>query len=251
MHGPHDVFVGSAFVAPLQVFPDAALEQHRLLGHDTHAPPQFRPVQGFHVLTVDEYLSFRGFVKPGDQVHQGGFAAARSADHAHGFPRQHGKAHVGQGRVCPFAVADARAYKLHPEFGVSLFQAGFGCFPGGHIQHSLDALAAGHGFGDIDDQVGQLDQLHQNLAHVIVQRHHRALGDHPSIHPQGPGMDQEQDGEIDDHVGDGVHESGNAAHVLLHVRESLVLFFKGSDFRFFLAEGPKHPHAGQVFPCGP
>ena len=44
------------------------------------------------------------------------------------------------------------------------------------VQHSLHTAGAGQRFAYLHDQVGQLDQLDQDLVHIVHQRDHVAGG---------------------------------------------------------------------------
>ncbi len=210
----------------------------RAQGADLHAA---------HILPVDEHCALAYIIEAGNQVHQRGFARARAADHAHRLAGAHGEGYVGQRFRARPGIADARVAELHPVGRGFLFILRVHGLARGHFQHALDAVAAGHGLGDVDDQVGQLDQLHQNLGHVVIQRHHRALGDHARLHAEGAGVDQGQDGQVDDHIGDGVHQGRDAAHVLLRGGEFLIFAGKIRRLLRFLAEGANHANARQVF----
>ena len=58
------------------------------------------------------------------------------------------------------------------------------------IQYRRHPVPAGDGLGDGDDQVCHLDQLHQNLGHIIVEGNDQALGQHAAFHLQRAHMHQ-------------------------------------------------------------
>ena len=122
---------------------------------------------------------------------------------------------------------------------------------GAHLEDAFDPVSAGDGLCNRNDQVGQLDQLHQDLRHVVDQSDHLTLGDDPVFHLPGPGPDQRDHRAVDDDVGDRVHQGGQPSHRLLHLRQSAVGCFKAIPFALFLIKSTQHPHAGQVFPGDP
>ena len=55
-------------------------EQHRLLGNHGNPPAKLLQVQLPHIHPIHQNLALGGVIKPGDQIHQSGFAGAGSAD---------------------------------------------------------------------------------------------------------------------------------------------------------------------------
>ena len=117
-----------------------------------------------------------------------------------------------------------------------------------HCQHSADALAAGGSLGHSDDEVGQLYQFHQNLAHVIDQRHYFTLGEIAGVYLHCTRVNQGHQRKVDGDVGQRVHESADAARPGLHAGEQVVAAVEGFDFLVLPAKGTQHAHAVQVFP---
>ncbi len=121
----------------------------------------------------------------------------------------------------------------------------FRCIQGGtDLKDGLDPVAACHGLGDIDNQVCQLDQFHQDLRHVVVQGYHSSLGNEPCLHPKGTGIHQPDDRKIDENVSHRVHECRDPPHIFLCSGQILVAGVKAADLLLLLAEGTNHPDTG-------
>ena len=123
--------------------------------------------------------------------------------------------------------------------------------PGGgharaHAQHGADAVGAGGGLGDRDDQVRQLDQLHQNLADVIHQRHDLALAERARVDPHRAGVQQRDQRGVDGDVGQRVHQRTDLAGQALQAGQSRVLAVELGDFVVLAAEGAQHAGTAQV-----
>ena len=84
----HSCLVVGVRVAPLQVVPDGAGEEHVLLQHNAHGVPQGGQVVVPHVAAADPHGALGGVVQAGDQLDQRGLGRAGAADDAHGLPRQ-------------------------------------------------------------------------------------------------------------------------------------------------------------------
>ena len=116
------------------------------------------------------------------------------------------------------------------------------------IQHRRHPVPAGDSLGDGDDQVCHLDQLHQNLGHIIVEGNDQSLCQHAAFHLQRTHMHQQHHRQIDDHVGHRVHQGGNPSCGQLLAGHVLRFFLKGRNLRVLLAESPQHPNARQILP---
>ena len=62
------------------------------------------------------------------------------------------------------------------------------CHAGLRIQHLRDTARAGGGFCDVQDQIGELDELDQDLRHVVIQRDQLALRDDTRVHADTAGL---------------------------------------------------------------
>ena len=74
-----------------------------------------------------------------------------------------------------------------------------------NLEHIRHTVGTGKCLGNGDNQVCQLNQLHQNLGHVVHQCHYLTLGNEAIVHPHGSGINQ-GDGchihnEISDRIG--------------------------------------------------
>ena len=137
-----------------------------------------------------------------------------------------------------------RLIRIFPGLGI-LLGIGHG---GGLLQNTGHTARAGHGFGQGDDQRGQLNELHGDLEHIVVQRHHIALGDGTDVHPEGRPVDEDHGSKVDEHIGQRVQQGGNFAHKLIELGQGLAALVKLPDGMVLPAEGADHPHAGEVLP---
>lgn len=98
-----------------------------------------------------------------------------------------------------------------------------------------------------DDQIRHLNQLDENLAHVIIQRDDLPLRQRAHLHAHRAGVNQHDHRRVDDHIGRRVHHRGDAADGKLHAGEELKLVLKLRALRVLLAEGANHANARQIF----
>ena len=244
--------VGGAAVPPQQVRADGAGEQLGLLHHDAHPAAQKLPGPGRGRPAEQLHAALGGVIKAGDQVHQAGFARAGAPDDADGLPLAGGEGDARQaGRARP-GVGQAHMVEADGLAGAALVR-----LPGdgggeGHarlcLQHGMDAPRAGQRLADLDDQVGQLDQLDQNLVHIVHQGDQVAGSHAAHVDLDGAGPQQGHDGQVDEHIGQGVGQGGQVAHFQLQAGQLAVGLLKALDLACLLAEGAHHPHAGQVLP---
>ena len=120
-------------------------KQEDVLGHVTYGCPEAGQVKRLQGLTVHFHDTIRGVIEAGHELCQGGFSAARSADHGQGLPRFEVEAQAVQ---CPNArirIGEANILEGNPtfDFGRGLCRvrdAGF------HLEKGIDAGLAGRGF---------------------------------------------------------------------------------------------------------
>ena len=90
----------------------------------------------------------------------------------------------------------------------------------------LDPGCAGQGFADLDDQVGQFDQLHQDLVHIVHQGDQVARGHAARIDLDGAGVQQGHNGQVDDDIGQGVGQGRQVPYPQLQVGQLAVVCSK-------------------------
>ena len=115
-------------------------------------------------------------------------------------------------------------------------------------QHRRYPPGAGQGFGQGDDQGGQLDQLHNDLEHVVVQRHHVALGNIADVHLHCRPVDEEHRRNVDEHIGQRIQQRGDPSHKLIEPGEGLIALVELLHGLPLPAERPDDPYAGEIFP---
>ena len=118
------------------------------------------------------------------------------------------------------------------------------------FQNRAYPVGACQRLGDGNDQIGHLDQLHQNLRHIIDQSHGLALGDDPCIYLFSRYPNHCHDSKIDDHVGDRVHQSRYFPHKNLEPDQLVIGFPESVDLILLPVEGPDNPRSCQVLSGG-
>ena len=116
------------------------------------------------------------------------------------------------------------------------------------IKNAIDTVQAGIGLGNLYAKVRQLDELHQDLVHVVHQCHHLALGQDTGIHQLTAGQHQCHHTQVDDDICHGIQQCGNAAHTHLHFGQQVIFRLELFLFRRLTVEGTHHPDTQQVFP---
>ena len=184
-----EVFIAGLGIAPAEIVADGAGEEQRLLRHDADRGPQRLQPQLPHVFAAHKDLSLRRVVKPRDEVRQRGFARAGAADDADGLPGRGGEADTAERVRARAGIAERDAAELQRRAAAAVRQ---GVLPVGHaglrLQHLRDPARAGDGFCDVQDQVGELDELDQDLRHVVIQRDQLALRDDARVHADAAGL---------------------------------------------------------------
>ena len=99
----------------------------------------------------------------------------------------------------------------------------------------------GQRLGYQNDQICQLDQLHQNLGHIVGQRHHFALGNDALLHLAGREPQHCHNAQIDHHIGNRVHQCGNPSGPHLTLIQILCQILILPLFLFLPAECPDNP----------
>ena len=216
--------------------------------HNADAAAQLVLADVAHVHAVHQHPAARHVIKAGDEVDQRALAAARAADHADGRTGRGGEAHAGDGFRARAGIAhgnavedDAAARRVDGRGLFAVLLRGADGEDGGY------AVAAGRSLRQRDDQVRHLNQLDENLAHVIIQRDDLPLRQRAHLHAHRAGVNQHDHRRVDDHVGRRVHHRGDAADGKLHAGEKLKLALKLRALRVLLAEGANHANARQIF----
>ena len=244
------LLIRGIFIAPVEVVTNGALEQHRPLLHHAHLVAQRLPALPLDVFAVQADRSLLGVIEAGNQADQGGLAAARAADDADGLPLPCLEADVCQAGRTGIAIGKGHMVEADRVFAVaaSLRSSARILHAGLLFQHRAHTTGAGQGLGQGDNQGGQLDELHNDLQHVVVQRHHITLGNVADVHLDGRPVNEEHRRNVDKHIGQGVQQGGNPAHELVELGQCLVAGIELLHGLLLPAEGPDDPHAGEVFP---
>ncbi|MPN06997.1 hypothetical protein SDC9_154254 [bioreactor metagenome] len=85
--GLYDFFLGGVHPAVADVLAYRAREQEHILGHDADVAAQALESDAFDIPAIDGDAASAGFVKPGNEVAERGFARARRPDQREGPAR--------------------------------------------------------------------------------------------------------------------------------------------------------------------
>ena len=118
--------------------------------------------------------------------------------------------------------------------------------PGLGVQHGLHTARAGQCLAYLHDEVGQLDELHKNLVHVVHQCDDVAGGHAAHIDLHTAHIQQRHDGQVDDDIGQRVHQGGDVAHMELHFGQQGVGVLKAVHLGLLLIKGADDARARQV-----
>ena len=237
--------------APEQVGADGAAEELGLLHDHSHLAAQVGagvlPDRSAH----DLHTALSGVVEAGDEADEAGFAAAGAADDADGLAALGGEIDVGEAG-CACALV-GQAHMVETDGVAGLFrrniagELGRELHAGLGVQNRLHTACTGQSLAHLNDEVGQLDQLDQDLVHVVDQRDDVAGGHAPDVDLDAAYIQQRHDGKVDDNVGQRVHQGGDVAHMELHFGQQLIGVLEAVHLALFLVEGADDAHAGQVF----
>ena len=166
------LFVGGVLLAEADVFPHGAAEKRRRLGDIADQRKQRLRVQLLHVHAVHLHTALRHVVQPGDQVDEGGFAAAGAADDSGGLPGQRRKGHVLQHRFLRAGVGKGNVVE---RYRAALGGVGSrGRFRGQYlrlqIQHLQNALGGDVGAGHDDEHGARHDEGGDDHDHIDDKR---------------------------------------------------------------------------------
>ena len=232
----------------MKIFPDGAGEEQRLLRHNADARPKRLQLKRFHILAPHEHLSVCRVIEAGDQICQRRFAGACAADHANRLAGRGTEADIGQRIRACLRIAEADV----PEFQLRLSRAVRQRVRAAHhaglrVQHLRNAARAGGGFCDVQDQIGKLDQLDQDLRHIVIKRDQLALRDRALVHADAAHAQNRDNGQIDDHIRQRIEQRGKSSDKLL--RRKQISGFLREAFRLclFAGKGTDDAHAGQIF----
>ena len=134
--------------------------------------------------------------------------------------------------------------------GKGAFGAGAVFLTGGELQNRGNPLAAGHGLCQVDDQVRRLDQLHQDLRHIVIQGDYQALGQDTGIHLPGPQLHQQNHRQIHYHQCHRVQQCRDPRRTSLPCGKCAGFLAEALNLVLLLAERPQNTNAAEVLPGG-
>ena len=120
----------------------------------------------------------------------------------------------------------------------------------GYTEQIIDPACTGGGFGERNNQIGQLYQLHKDLPHIIIQGNHLALGQGAAADAKGTCTDQKKNRRIQHQESQGIQGGCQAACIKLDTGQQTVETIKPDDLIIFLHKSPDYADAGKVFPGG-
>ena len=107
---------------------------------------------------------------------------------------------------------------------------------GGRFHDVLDPAEACHGFVQRDNQIGKLDQLHQDLRHIIIEGNQLSLRQDTGGNVEGAATDQKNDGKVDDDVSKRIHQRRDPSGKELNGGKTAVQTVEIGHFLFFFVE---------------
>lgn len=110
-----------------------------------------------------------------------------------------------------------------------------------------NAARAGGGFCDVQDQIGKLDQLDQDLRHIVIKRDQLALRDRALVHADAAHAQDCDDSQIDDDIGQRIEQRGELSDKLLRGKQISSFLREAFRFCLFTGKGADDAHAGQIF----
>ena len=151
-----------------------------------------------HIPAVHFHLAPGHIIETGDQVHQGGLAAAGAPDDPHGTAFGDGKIQISYG-FGTSGIAKGHVMESHGRSPAHRLKGsvsrgtGQGAF---HLQDTLDTACTGCRFIQRDHHTAQFHQFDDHLGHIVVEGHHIPLGHGTHFHPEGSLADQDHCGQV-------------------------------------------------------
>ena len=247
LRGSLHLLPGGAGQAVGNVFIDGAGEHVHLLLHHADVLPQAALGQLGDVLTVDQDASAADVVKPGDQVAEGGLAAAAGAYQRDLVAGLHGFVDVGQHGPVVIVIVEADVVEGHIALHAGqLLRAGRIVHVGLHVHDLAEALDARHAPlellrvvhhpADGGQQGGNVEQIRHVVRRrdLAVDDEQRAHDDHHDVHHAVKG------------AGGGVVARHVAVFAAADADELLVAPVELVDLHGLVGEALHHPDAQQA-----
>ena len=114
------------------------------------------------------------------------------------------------------------------------------------FKHALDPVRTRQCFRDRNDQIRKLHQFHQNLGHIVEQRHNLTLRQFPDIDPDRTGVYKHDHRPVDHNISKRIHQSRNTSDKLLCPGEKLIILLKPAFFILFFVKCPNHSRPRQI-----
>ena len=242
-----DLLPGGPRLAVGDVLGHRAAEQVDVLLHHADGGAQAFQRHLADVLPVDEDAARRHIVKAGDQVAQGGLAAARRAHQGQPLAGRDVDAHIAQHLVVVVRVLEADM--VEPDGAGARFEghrAGRVLDVDGGVQNLKEALDAGHAplelLGKLDDAPDGGDQG-GNVQGV----RHQVAGSDPALdHEDAAAQDGDQVHQAVEQPGGSLEGRHHLVAVLFQPLEGAVARLELFVLGLFGAEGFDHPLAQQA-----
>lgn len=242
---------GGMGISPAQVVRHRTGKQQVFLEHHSHVFPEGFQVVPAHVHPAHLDGTLGHVIEPGNQLDQGGFAAAGASHDSHHFPAPDGQSNVLEHRFpgTPF-ILKRDPLEIHRAVPDGFHRVSRGSEGTGFFQHFPDPLDRFFRKGKHHHDHGQHHKGSQDLEAVGEQG-----GKLANVQQPAPGGDDEPGalGQKEDHdpVNADLHERVVQGHVPFPFGEDgLDLpggFIEFGDFRFFPDKGFHHPDAFDVF----
>ena len=206
------LLVRCIFLAPAQIVADGAQEQKRLLRHQTDFPAQRLQRVVLHIAPIDLHRTICHIVTARNEADKRRLARAGAADDTERLSMPERKRNIAQRGRAAGRIGKRDAVKL--DCGRVLFflrvalrhvQAAF------QRQNRCHPLCACRRLRHAQNQTCHLDQLDENLRHVVVKRHHLTLCQNALVHLPCARAQNGNNRKVDHHVGHRIQKCRNLA----------------------------------------
>lgn len=244
--GLGDGFGVGAGYAEGDVFGEGGAEEEGFLRDEADGGAELGEAESTDVDAVEEDAAGGGVEQPGEEVEEGGLAGAGFADDGGGFAGRDGEGDVVEGEGIAEADGDVFERDFAANRGEGSGGSG-GLDGGGRVEDFADALeAGGAALGEVDDPA-EGDHGPDEHAHVGLEHDEGAERDFAGVETPAAGPHDEEEGEADEGLEQGVEDAGIAGEAEIGADVILIESFEFAELGLFLRVGADDADAVEVF----
>ena len=246
LRGLHDLLLGGVGSAVADILKNGVGEEEHILLDDADVPVEGALGHIPHIKPVDADGARPHIVKAGDELAQGGLAAAGGAHDGHGLPGGNGEGDIAQ-HLGLLVVGEADTIHLDLTLHMGKFHGVFPVLHGGLGAHDLhEAVESREAGGKQLREVGQLAHGGDEGGDIQVEGEqiqivHLPLHDEPAAHSDDDDIQTAQQK---------LHGAGEAGHGLVEVGpgvfKQLVCGGETGKLHVLVGEGPGGAEAGDA-----